>query len=608
MQIKVIYPKYVVPISSTLKWDSKKDSLLTFNIGTLKAGESKRFVITDSVMCGNESIRGLTQCTKAIISPASSCIQQNAAWDKASIEVDGYCEGDYANFTIKNVGTGSMKDSTNYRIFFDMVLVQEKKVKLQAGETLPLLIFGKGRAIRLETDQVPNHPTESEPSTTVEACGRSQIASRVENAVMRLPQDNKSEHSQTSCMEIRDSYDPNDKQVAPIGVTEKKFIKNTDLLEYMVRFQNTGSDTAYTVVVRDTLSKFLDISSLVVGASSHSYIWSISGKGNPIITFTFNNINLPHAKVNEAGSNGFIRFKIRQIAANPIGTKITNKAGIYFDFNSPIITNETLNEIGEPIVKQLGRVENLADIIACDGKTLPTTAQVGKDLSIEVIDKANLSANKPEKGTGIWKLISGSGKITEPNNPNSTVTNLAYGDNIFEWQISLCGKTSAAKMKITRQNLVANVSIKGDTLTANEGESYQWFLNGNPIPNATKRSFIATESGNYSVAVTKLGVTVTSVVSTHKITAYQEDLFSQSIKVYPNPSTSEAQIEMNFIQKGKLKLSLYDYVGKLVYSENIEKKSNTETFILKTNDLATGFYWVEIQIGNVVGRKKLVKQ
>jgi hypothetical protein len=113
VQIKVIYPKYVVPVRSTLKWDSQKDSLLTFNVGTLKAGETKRFVITDSVVCGNESIRGLSQCTKAIISPASSCMQESADWDKASIEVDGYCEGDYANFSIKNVGRGDMKDSTN---------------------------------------------------------------------------------------------------------------------------------------------------------------------------------------------------------------------------------------------------------------------------------------------------------------------------------------------------------------------------------------------------------------------------------------------------------------------------------------------------------------
>jgi uncharacterized repeat protein (TIGR01451 family) len=408
-------------------------------------------------------------------------------------------------------------------------------------------------------------------------------------------------------MEIRDSYDPNDKQLSPIGVTEKKFIKNTDLLEYLVRFQNTGSDTAYTVVIRDTLSKFLDVSSLIVGASSHSYTWGISGKGNPIITFTFDNIYLPHAKVKEPASNGFVKFKIRQTAGNPIGTKITNKAGIYFDFNSPIITNETLNEIGDPIVRQLGRSENLADITACDGKTVPSPSQVGKDEVVINTDKSVLTGNKPEKGVGIWKLLSGAGKIAAPTNPSSQVSELGIGENVFEWQISLCGKVASAKMKITRQNLVANVSIKGDTLTASEGDNYQWFLNGNPIPNANNRTFIATESGNYSVAVTKLGVTVTSQARNHKITAYQEDFFSQSIKVYPNPASNQVQVEMNFVQKGKIKLSLYDYSGKLLWSESVEKKSNTDVFSFDTNELSSGFYWVEVQISNVIGRKKLVK-
>ncbi len=606
VQVRVIYPKYVVPIRSTVNWTSRQDSLLTFNIGLLKAGETRRFVITDSVICGNEAIRGLTQCTKAIISPASSCVQESAAWDRASIELNGYCEGDYANFTLKNIGRGDMRDSTTYRIFFDAILVEEKKTKLKTGESLPLVILGKGRAIRVEATQVPNHPTESEPTTTVEACGRRIIFARAENAVRQLPQDNKSEHSQTSCMEIRDSYDPNDKQVTPIGVTEKKFIKNTDLLEYLVRFQNTGSDTAYTVVIRDTLSKSLDVSSLVVGASSHNYTWSISGKGNPIITFTFNNIYLPHAKVNEPASNGFVKFKIRQTAGNPIGTKITNKAGIYFDFNSPIITNETLNEIGDPIVRQLGRAENLADIVICDANAVPTTAQAGSNQNIINTNQAELSANIPQKGTGVWRVVSGTGRITNPNEPKAQVTNLSEGANVFEWTITHCGKTSKSQVSITRQTVVATVSSSGNTLTASEGDSYQWYKDGQLIAGATGRTFTPTVAGNYTVIVTKSGISATS--SPINITGLEETLLSRNVKLYPNPAQNQVVIDFDFAEKGNLKITLLDYLGKKVTEEVVQKTTQNLIYSLETNHLPKGLYLLYFEIENQRGLKKVVKE
>lgn len=39
----------------------------------------------------------------------------------------------------------------------------------------------------------------------------------------------------------------------------------------------------------------------------------------------------------------------------------------------------------------------------------------------------------PAQGT--WTLISGSGTITDPNDPNTTVTDLAIGENIFQWTV-----------------------------------------------------------------------------------------------------------------------------------------------------------------------------
>ncbi|WP_190300328.1 hypothetical protein [Rufibacter hautae] len=85
VKIKVIYPQYVVPISSSLPWIARQDSAMIFDIGTLKAGERKSFTIADSTICGNESIRGLSQCVKAFITPQNSCTPQSEEWNQASV-------------------------------------------------------------------------------------------------------------------------------------------------------------------------------------------------------------------------------------------------------------------------------------------------------------------------------------------------------------------------------------------------------------------------------------------------------------------------------------------------------------------------------------------
>ena len=146
---------------------------------------------------------------------------------------------------------------------------------------------------------------------------------------------------------ISGSYDPNDKAVEPRGVGEEGRILYEDTtLRYTIRFQNTGTDTAFTVVVRDTLDASLDVPSFRFEGSSHSMNYSISGDG--VVTFTFNNIQLPDSFVNEPGSHGVLSFFINRKMDIPFGTEIQNTAYIYFDFNAPVVTNTTRNTLYDP--------------------------------------------------------------------------------------------------------------------------------------------------------------------------------------------------------------------------------------------------------------------
>jgi len=166
------------------------------------------------------------------------------------------------------------------------------------------------------------------------------------------------------CQLIIGSYDPNDKTATPTGVFEEHYIDFDTPLEYRIRFQNTGNDTAFQVIVVDTIdTNLLDISTLDLGVSSHDYELEI--KNSNVLVFTFENILLVDSMTNEPASHGFFTFKIDQKPNNLVGQLILNDAAIYFDYNEPIITNEAFHTIGLP--KETTEVNNPTASDTIDG-------------------------------------------------------------------------------------------------------------------------------------------------------------------------------------------------------------------------------------------------
>lgn len=141
------------------------------------------------------------------------------------------------------------------------------------------------------------------------------------------------------------AYDPNDKTVSPKGLGEPGYIIGDETLEYLIRFQNTGNDTALNVKIIDQLNSNIDFNSFHFISSSHLVQFWIDSSG--VIEFNFNNINLPDSSVDFLGSQGFVKFQVNLKQNLPIGTEIKNKAGIFFDFNPIINTNYVLNTIYE---------------------------------------------------------------------------------------------------------------------------------------------------------------------------------------------------------------------------------------------------------------------
>ncbi|MBK9399598.1 MAG: hypothetical protein IPN36_01715 [Bacteroidetes bacterium] len=137
---------------------------------------------------------------------------------------------------------------------------------------------------------------------------------------------------------VTGSLDPNDIIVNQDTVFSTVF-PNPPFLEYLIRFQNTGTDTAFTIKILNPLDTFkLDLNTLEFVAASHPMDMRFIYHERSM-EFLFNNIFLPDSNVNESASHGFVRYRIKPKSNLQSGDTIKNFAAIYFDFNEPVITN-----------------------------------------------------------------------------------------------------------------------------------------------------------------------------------------------------------------------------------------------------------------------------
>lgn len=144
---------------------------------------------------------------------------------------------------------------------------------------------------------------------------------------------------------VRCSYDPNDKASVYNGASLDSMVLINDTAEftYTIRFQNYGNDDAYRVVVRDTLSKQLDLSSFEFESASHENLKVNIDSATREVVFDFYTITLPPKSVSELGSQGYIVYTVKPNKGLKHNTMVRNTARIFFDFNPAVVTNTTLN-------------------------------------------------------------------------------------------------------------------------------------------------------------------------------------------------------------------------------------------------------------------------
>jgi len=305
----------------------------------------------------SNAIIGQSLCMSAELYTVDSCylnlgqlpfsnINCQTTYDFSHLVVRPICDNDSLSFVIYNTGDGDMSCMSQVRIYNDGSMFLIDSIQLLSGDSAYYAFAADGSTWHLEVDQHPLHPGLSLPSATIELCGG--VSSWTPNLFNVLPQNDYAQTLDIYCGEVRGSYDPNIKTGYPLGVGHDNYISPNQDIEYLIQFQNTGTDTAFTVIIRDTLSSNLDVFSVRSGASSHDYDFRIYD--SRVLEWTFNNIMLPDSNINEAQSHGFVKFKVNQQADLVEGTVINNHAAIYFDYNQAIITNSYSHTIKKPVL------------------------------------------------------------------------------------------------------------------------------------------------------------------------------------------------------------------------------------------------------------------
>jgi hypothetical protein len=177
--------------------------------------------------------------------------------------------------------------------------------------------------------------------------------------------------------------------------------------------------------------------------------WSVSNGACPtvfsdeVIIENIDPATLPAADAGADQTLCYTNTTILQAATPPNGLgawSFISGAGVFDNLNDPASGINGLvpgiNEIQWSVDPGLGCPPSI-DMLTLTVVTAPDQPLAGADQTLCAGASAQLSANNPATGQGVWQILSGPGSLSDPNQPGSLLSGLVPGQNtVLQWSTS----------------------------------------------------------------------------------------------------------------------------------------------------------------------------
>jgi len=339
-KLAVVMPPVLELVTAVPLPSGQSGDTLYFELGDLKPFETAAARLTVKTKCDN-FLLGQTLCIETFATLDNACPTTLPA--HSEIKLSAECvNGNTVRFTVKNIGDAPTQGWHAYKIIRNDEILYDNGFDLAAQQSLSFDFPADGATWRMEATK---YDDGTEAAVALENCG-----GLTPGYITAFWLDEGPVEYDFDCREVIGSYDPNLKSAVPIGEGELYHtIVANHPIQYTIDFQNTGTDTAFRVLLRDELPSDLDITTFRPVMASHPNTWQIRGNTLEVL---FQPIALLDSNVNKAASHGFFSFALDQKPDLPDGTVFYNvTAEIVFDFNPPIYTNFVIHIIGKLTVR-----------------------------------------------------------------------------------------------------------------------------------------------------------------------------------------------------------------------------------------------------------------